>query len=51
MGKPGAYDRYTPFKKFPNAEFLVLCWPMGLIQISKNPFNKKENKHDLYKIG
>lgn len=40
MFKPGSYDRYVPFKNFPDANFLVMLWPMGLIQISKNPFKE-----------
>lgn len=36
--KPGAYDRYVPFKNFPNANFLVIAWPLGLLQASCNPF-------------
>lgn len=38
MGKPGSYDRYTPFKNNPDADFLAIAWPMGLLQISCNPF-------------
>ena len=38
--KPGSYDRYTPFKIYPNADFLVIAWPMGLVQASCNPFKK-----------
>ena len=36
--KPGSYDRYTPFKIYPDADFLVIAWPMGLVQASCNPF-------------
>lgn len=36
--KPGAYDRYVPFKNFPEANFLVIAWPLGLLQASCNPF-------------
>lgn len=36
--KPGSYDRYTPFKNYPDADFLVIAWPMGLVQASCNPF-------------
>jgi hypothetical protein len=36
--KPGSYDRYTPFKIYPEADFLVIAWPMGLVQASCNPF-------------
>jgi hypothetical protein len=40
MVKPGSYDRYTPFKNNPDADFLVIAWPMGLVQASCNPFKK-----------
>jgi hypothetical protein len=40
MFKPGSYDRYTPFKNNPEADFLILAWPMGLVQASCNPFKK-----------
>jgi len=36
--KSGSYDRYTPFRVHPEADFLVLLWPMGLLQVSCNPF-------------
>jgi hypothetical protein len=38
MFKPGSYDRYVPFKNYPDANFLVIAWPMGLLQSSCNPF-------------
>lgn len=38
---PGSYDRYVPFKNFPDAEFICIVWPMGLIQVSCNPFIEK----------
>lgn len=41
MTKPGSYDRYTPFKNNPEADFLVIAWPMGLVQASCNPFKKE----------
>ena len=44
MMKPGSYDRYTPFKNFPESEFLCIVWPMGLIQVSCNPFKEKKLK-------
>jgi len=40
MFKPGSYDRYTPFKNYPDADFLVIAWPMGLVQASCNPFKE-----------
>jgi hypothetical protein len=39
--KSGSYDRYTPFRVNPDADFLVLLWPMGLLQASCNPFKKE----------
>ena len=42
--KPGSYDRYVPFKNFPDAEFICIIWPMGLIQASCNPFKEKKIK-------
>lgn len=40
------YDRYTVFKNHPDAEYMVLGWPMGLIQVTMNPF--KKNKPDMH---
>jgi len=40
MMKPGSYDRYTPFKNNPEADFLVIAWPLGLVQASCNPYKK-----------
>lgn len=37
----GSYDRYTPFKNNPDADFLVIMWPLGLVQASCNPFKKE----------
>jgi len=39
--KPGSYDRYTPFKLYPEADFLVIAWPLGLVQASCNPFKEE----------
>lgn len=44
MFQPGSYDRYVPFKNNPNADFLCIVWPMGLIQVSCNPFKEKALK-------
>lgn len=44
MIKPGSYDRYTPFKNYPDADFLCIIWPLGLIQVSCNPFKEKKLK-------
>jgi len=41
MIKPGSYDRYTPFRNNPDADFLVIAWPLGLLQASCNPFKKE----------
>lgn len=41
MMQPGSYDRYVPFKNFPNANFICIIWAMGLIQVSCNPFKEK----------
>jgi len=40
MIKPGSYDRYTAFRNNPDADFLIMAWPMGLLQASCNPFKK-----------
>jgi hypothetical protein len=40
MIKPGSYDRYTPFRNNPDADFIVIAWPMGLVQASCNPFKE-----------
>lgn len=41
MFKAGSYDRYTPFRNNPDADFLIMAWPMGLVQASCNPFKKE----------
>jgi hypothetical protein len=41
MTSPGSYDRYTPFKNNPEADFIVIAWPLGLVQASCNPFKKE----------
>jgi hypothetical protein len=41
---PGSYDRYVVFKNFPDAEFVCTVFPMGLIQVSCNPFREKRLK-------
>lgn len=51
MFGPAKYDRYTPFKNYPHAHYLVIGWAMGLLQISKNPFKSAKNLHDLGKVG
>lgn len=43
--KPGSYDRYVPFKNYPETDFFAIVWPMGLIQVSCNPFKEKKLKN------
>ena len=43
MIKPGSYDRYVPFKNFPDANFLIIAWPLGLLQASCNPFKPERS--------
>lgn len=38
----GSYDRYVVFKNFPEADFVCTVFPMGLIQVSCNPFREKK---------
>jgi len=45
------YDRYTPFKNHPDADFFTVIWPMGLLQLSKNPFKKAGNPYHLGDIA
>ena len=42
--KPGSYDRYVVFKNNPEADFVCTIFPMGLIQVSCNPFKEKDLK-------
>lgn len=51
MFRPVKYDRYTPFKNYPHAHYLIIGWPMGLLQISKNPFKSEKNPYNLSKIA
>ena len=51
MIKPGSYDRYTPFKNNPDADFFCMAWPVGLVQLSKNPFKKGKNPYHLGNIA
>ena len=46
-GMFNGYDRYTPFKNTPDADYLVIAWPMGLVQVSKNPFKSASNPYPL----
>lgn len=47
MTKAGSYDRYTPFKNNPEADFIVIAWPMGLVQASFNPFKQNKALDDI----
>jgi len=49
--KGGGYDRYVPFKMNPTADYMVLGYPMGLIQAAKNPFKKGSNPFNLGDIA
>lgn len=40
------YDRYVVFRNHPNSVFLVIMWPLGLLQVSMNPF--KKDKPDVH---
>jgi len=41
----------TPFKLYPEADYICIAWPMGLVQISKNPFKKAVNPYHLADIA
>ena len=47
----GGHDRYLPFKMNPDAEYMILGYPMGLVQASKNPFKKGSNPFNLGDIA
>jgi len=47
MNRGNLYDRYTPFKNHPTADFYTILWPMGLLQLSKNPFKGGKNPYHL----
>mgnify|MGYP003325956753 CR=1 FL=1 len=49
--KGGGYDRYVPFKMNPTADYMILGYPMGLIQAAKNPFKEGTNKFNLGDIA
>jgi len=44
MFAPGSYDRYVIFKNNPEVDFHSILWPMGLLQVSANPFKEKSLK-------
>jgi len=45
------YDRYTVFKNHPDSVYLVMMWPVGLLQITKNPFRKKTQESSNVHLG
>lgn len=47
MGGKNQYDRYTIFTVHPTAHYLITQWPMGMIQVSGNPFSPLKNPHHL----
>lgn len=49
--KDGGHDRYIIFKMNPNAEYMILGYPIGLVQAAKNPFKKGENQFNLGDIA
>jgi len=50
MGGKNTYDRYTIFGVYPDAEYLSTQWPMGMVQLSANPFSSKKNPYHLGNI-
>jgi len=51
MGKGRTYDRYTPFKLYPDADYFTIAWVgVGLLQLSQNPFKKLEKDLHLGNI-
>lgn len=38
------YDRYTVFENHKDAVYLVMMWPVGLLQVTKNPFKKHSSE-------
>lgn len=47
MGGKNVYDRYTIFSLYPSSHYLITQWPMGMIQVSANPFSPLKNPHHL----
>ncbi|MCC6752105.1 MAG: hypothetical protein IT371_30925 [Deltaproteobacteria bacterium] len=45
-----AYDRYVAFDLHPEAQFLCVGWPMGLVQASVNAFLGRRNPQALGQI-
>lgn len=51
MKKIGCYDRYTIFRCNPNVSHYVMMWSgVGMIQVSRNPWNKNVPELDLGQI-
>lgn len=44
MFAPGSYDRYVVFENNPESDFNCIAWPMGLLQVSCNPYKEKKLK-------
>ena len=51
MFNTGSYDRYSSFKKHPDSNFFIMAWPMGLVQVSFNPFKEKEERFNHINLG
>jgi len=47
MGTNNQYDRYTAFKLNPDVNYFSIAWPVGLVQLSQNPFKKLDKKLHL----
>ena len=41
----GSFDRYTPFNNFPDTNYFIMHWSVGIVQISYNPFREKRHKN------
>ena len=46
--KTGSYDRYVPFKNFPDANWICTIYKMGLVQIAGNPLKTFYNDEIYY---
>lgn len=48
MKNIGSYERYTAFKIYPDAKYFIMIWDeLAMMQVSINPWYKKENKTNL----
>ena len=44
MSKSGMYDRYTAFRLYPESKYFLMLWDsFGMIQLSKNPWDKEQS--------